>query len=178
MNTHFTKFDKRALAAAVLLAAFGAARAEGLYVGGSLGSPDYRSSVNGVSGNGSGVGGKAFAGYQITPNVAVEGGLFDLGHIDDSSGKVNLRGAYADAVGSYEFAPKWSVLGRAGLAEGRFTTTGGNDNSPALKLGAGLQYDLSRQVALRAEYEHYHFTDAFDSKANVGEYSFGVKFGF
>ena len=33
-------------------------------------------------------------------------------------------------------------------------------------------------VALRAEYEHYHFSDAFDAKPKVGEYSLGVKVGF
>jgi OOP family OmpA-OmpF porin len=70
------------------------------------------------------------------------------------------------------------VLGRAGVAEGRFTTTNGDDSSPALKLGAGLQYDITDRVAVRAEYEHYHFTDAFDAKPKVGEYSLGVKVGF
>jgi OOP family OmpA-OmpF porin len=173
-----SRLNKSVLAAAIVLGGIGAAHAEGLYVGGSLGSPDYKSSVNGVTGDGSGVGGKLFGGYQITPNFAVEGGAFDLGHIDNETGKVNLRGAYADAVGSYEFAPKWSVLGRAGVAEGRFTTTNGDDNSPALKLGAGLQYDITDRVAVRAEYEHYHFTDAFDAKPKVGEYSLGVKVGF
>ena len=173
-----TRSRKSTLAAVLVVAGIGAAHAEGLYVGGSLGTPDYKSSINGVSGNGSGVGGKVYGGYRITPNFAIEGGLFDLGHIEDASGKVDLRGAYVDAVGSYEFAPKWSVLGRAGLADGRFTSTGGNDSSPALKLGAGLQYDLTKQVALRAENEHYHFSDAFDAKANVGEVSFGVKVGF
>jgi len=88
------------------------------------------------------------------------------------------RGAYADGVASYEFAPKWSVLGRAGLAQARFTTSNGNDWSPALKLGAGLQYDLTKQVAMRAEYEHYHFTDAFDAKPNIGEFTLGMKVGF
>lgn len=173
-----SRLNKSVLAAAIVFGGIGAAHAEGLYVGGSLGSPDYKSSVNGVTGEGSGVGGKVFGGYQITPNFAVEGGVFDMGHIDDASGKVNLRGAYADAVGSYEFAPKWSVLGSAGVAEGRFTTTSGNDTSPALKLGAGLQYDITNRVAVRAEYEHYHFSDAFDAKPKVGEYSLGVKVGF
>jgi OOP family OmpA-OmpF porin len=174
----FIRQKKSALAAALLLASLGAARAEGLYVGGSLGTPDYKSSVNGISGNGSGLGGKFFGGYQLVPNFAVEGGYIDLGHIDDASGKVNVRGAFLDGVGNYEFAPKWSVLGRVGVAEARFTTPNGNDSSPALKLGAGLQYDLTKTVALRAEYEHYHFTDAFDSKPNIGEFTVGLKVGF
>lgn len=174
----FSRITKSTLAAALLVAGIGAARAEGLYVGGGLGAPDYKSSINGISGDGSGVGGKLYGGYELTPNFAVEGGLFDLGHIDDASGKVNLRGGYVDAVGRYEFAPKWSVIGSVGVADGRFSTTQGDDSSPALKLGAGLQYDLTRTVALRAGYDHYRFSDAFDGKPKVGEYAFGVKVGF
>lgn len=174
-----SRTHKSAFAAAVLVVAgIGAAHAEGPYVGGSVGSPDYKSSINGVGGDGSGVGGKIYGGYQITPNFAVEGGVFDLGHIDDAAGKVNLRGVYVDAVGSYEVAPQLSVLGSAGVAQGRFTTTNGDDSSPALKLGAGLQYDLTKQVALRGEYEYYRFSDAFDAKPKVGEFSVGVKVGF
>ena len=169
-----------AAGAAALLAAatLGSARAEGLYIGGNLGTPNYRSPVNGITGSGSGLGLKLYGGYSLTPNFAVEAGVFDLGHIDDASGKVNVRGIFADAVGTFEVAPKWSLLARGGVAEGRFTSSNGNDTSPALELGAGVQYDLSKQVALRAEYEHYHFTNAFDAKANVGEVSVGLKFGF
>lgn len=173
-----TRIPRSALAAVLVLGGIGAAHAEGPYVGGNLGTPDYSSTIDGVGGNGSGVAGKLFGGYQFTPNFALEGGYFDLGHIDDGTGRVKLRGAYLDAVGLYEFAPKWSVLGRAGLAEGRFTSVGGKDSSPALKLGAGIQYDLTDRVALRTEYERYRFTDAFDAKANVGVVSVGLKVAF
>ncbi|PTT91741.1 hypothetical protein DBR42_03290 [Pelomonas sp. HMWF004] len=174
----FSQFTKSIVVAAMLAASWGAAQAEGLYVGGSLGTPDYKSSVNGIGGNGSGLGGKIYGGYELMPHVAVEAGLVDLGHIDDANGKVNLRGAYVDVVGRYDMAPKWALFGSAGVAEGRFTTTAGNDSSPALKLGGGLEYELTDNVAVRAEYEHYHFTNAFDAKPAVGEFSLGLKVGF
>lgn len=170
--------NKTALAALFAFASIGAAHAEGAYVGGSLGAPDYRSSVNGFDGDSNGAAVTLFGGYQITPHFAVEGGAFSLGHVADASGKAKLRGAYADAVGRYEFAPRFSVLGSAGVAEGHFTTSQGDDNSPALKLGAGLQYDVAPRVALLAKYDHYHFADAFDAKPNVGAVSVGVKVGF
>jgi len=173
-----TRLHKPALAALLIVAGIGAAHAEGAYVGGSLGTPDYKNSVNGIDGDGSGVGAKLFGGYQFTPNLAIEGGVFNLGHIDDANGKVKLRGAYIDAVGSYEFAPKFSVLAGAFIKKGRFITSRGDDNSPALKLGAGLQYHLTRQVALQAQYDYYHFADAFDAKPNVGETSVGVRVSF
>jgi OOP family OmpA-OmpF porin len=177
MNSRL-RLNKSALAALLVFAGIGAAHAEGVYVGGSVGSPDFRSSVGGINGDSNGAAVTLFGGYQFTPHLAVEGGAFSLGHVADINGKAKLRGAYVDAVGRYEFAPKFAVLGSAGLAEGHFTTTQGDDNSPALKLGAGLEYTVAPQVALRAQYDHYHFTDAFDSKPNVGAMSVGVKVGF
>ena len=174
----FSKFTKTLIAATLVTGGIASAQAEGVYVGGSLGAPRYSSSVNGISGDGSGTGIKLYGGYQLTPNIAFEGGYFDLGHIDDANGRVKTRGIYADAVGSYLFAPQWSVLGSAGLVDGRFTTTRGNDTSPGLTLGAGVQYDLTPQAALRVQYERYHFVNAFDAKPNIGEVSAGVKFAF
>lgn len=56
---------------------------------------------------------------------------------------------YGDGDGSNAFAPKWSLLGSLGIAEGHLTTTAGNDASPALKFGVGVQYDLTKTTALR-----------------------------
>jgi OOP family OmpA-OmpF porin len=161
-----------------------AAHAEGLYVGGDLGHPLYSNAINGIgggdtAGNG-GVGAKLYGGYTLTPNLAVEGGVFRLGRSHDSTtgDTVNTRGVFIDGVGSYSFAPKWSVLGRVGLADARFTTTLGNDSSLGVKAGAGVQYDLTPQVGLRVQYERYRFFNAFESKPNVGELSAGVKVNF
>ena len=173
-----SKLSHSLIVATLIAGGATAAQAEGAYVGGSLGKPNYSSSINGISGDGSGVAGKLFGGYQITPNFAVEGGYFNLGHIEDANGRAKAQGVYADAVGSYSFAPQWSVLGSAGLAEGRFKTAAGNDSSPALKIGAGVEYALTPQAALRVQYDRYHFVNAFDAKPNIGQLSAGVKFGF
>lgn len=174
----FKQLLKTGLVAAVLSTGLVAAHAEGFYAGASVGTPDYRTSVDGISGNGSGVGATVYGGYALTPHFAVEAGYANLGHIDDASGKVDLHTLYLDGVGRYEFAPKWSVYGSVGVARGHFETTAGHDSSPALKLGAGVEYDLSEHVALRAGYDHYAFSDAFDAKARVGELSAGIRIGF
>lgn len=173
-----TRTTRNTLAALLFAGGLAAAHAEGPYVGGALGTPDYHSTINGISGDGSGVGGKIFGGYQLTPNFALEGGLFDLGHIDNGSGKVTARGAYFDAVGIVPLTSQWSLLGSAGLAQGRLKTTFGDDSSAAVKLGVGVQYDLTRQVAVRAQYERYRFVSAFDDKANIGAATIGLKVGF
>jgi OmpA-OmpF porin, OOP family len=174
----FSNFNKSLIAVTLAVGGVASAQAEGLYVGGSLGAPRYSSSVNGIGGDDGGTAVKLYGGYQLTPNIAVEGGYFDLGHSDDASGRAKARGLYADAVGSYTVAPQWAVLGSAGLAEGRFTTTRGDDNSPALKLGAGVQYELTPMAALRVQYDRYHFVSAFGSKPNIGALSAGVKVAF
>lgn len=168
-----------AMVAAFMAAGIGAAQAEGLYIGGQAGAPDYHSSLNGVGGGGSGIGLKLYGGYQINPNFAVEGGVFGLGNIDDVTGKVQTRGFFVDAVGLYPLGTNWSLLGSAGLAAARFDSSAvGDDDSPGLKLGAGLQYDLSKQVALRAQYDRYHFTGAYDGKANIGQTTVGLRYAF
>ena len=171
-----------AVAIVALIGAGGAqAQSQPLYGGIDLGHPQYSSGVNGIGGSdgtNGGLGAKVYGGYTLTPNFALEGSLFRLGHSRDAAGTVNTWGGSIDGVGNYMFAPQWSVLGRVGVAEAKFNTSAGNDSSSGLKAGAGLQYDLTKQVALRVQYERYHFFNAFDAKPNIGEYTAGVKISF
>ena len=176
----FIHRNKIFLTIALVAGAAASAQAEGLYLGGSLGTPDYSSTINGAggSGGGGGLGLKLYGGYQLTPNFAVEGGYFDLGHSKDINGTAKAQGLYVDGVGSVEIAPKWSLLGSVGIADARLRTSTGNDTSPALKLGVGVQYDLTNTTALRLGVARYHFTNAFDAKPDMGEAMLGVKVSF
>ena len=180
----FPNSSRNLVVVALAIGACTAARADGPYVGADLGHPQYSNSINGIGGgdtsNNGSVAAKLYGGYAFTPNWSLEGGVFRLGHAHDgiSGDTVNSRGLFVDGVGTYAFAPQWSVLGRVGVAEARFTTTLGNDSSSGVKAGAGIQYDLTKQVGLRVQYERYHFFNAFDAKPNVGEFSAGIKFSF
>ncbi len=168
-------------AAALASVSAGSVHAQTMYGGIDLGHPQYSSAINGIGGSdgtNGGIGGKVYGGYTLTPNFALEGSVFRLGRSSSAAGTVNTWGGAVDAVGNYTFAPQWSVLGRLGVAEARFDTSAGNDSSSGVKAGAGLQYDMNRQVALRVQYERYHFFNAFDAKPNVGEYTAGVKINF
>lgn len=177
--------SRAALAAALLaLGAAGAAQAAGApgstYVGGAVAAPDYQDPIGG-SGDGSGGRGpglKLYGGYQVTPNFAVEGGVFHLGRTDGGTGTGRAYGAYVDGVGSVELVPQVSLLGSVGLAQARLTAAQGTDYSPAVKLGVGVQYDITPQTALRVGYDRYHFTSAYGGNANVGQTSVGVKFSY
>jgi OOP family OmpA-OmpF porin len=170
------------VAAALAAGTVGSASAEGLYMGADIGHPQYSNDVNGIGGgdaaSNGGIGAKLYGGYTLTPNFALEGSVFRLGHTRMGDETANTTGVALDGVGNYMFAPKWSVLGRLGVAEGHFSTSLGNDSSAALKMGAGVQYDWTNQVAFRVQYERYHFLNAFESKPNVGEVTAGIKVSF
>ena len=86
--------NKRFIATALVACGMTAAHADGLYVGGSLGAPNYSNSINGIGGGGGGdgTGLKLYGGDQLTPNFAVEGGLFSLGRTGGASvGRWMLR---------------------------------------------------------------------------------------
>ncbi len=170
---------KSLIVAAVALAGLFAAnaQAEGLYAGVSMGAPHYQDSVNGITGVGSGLSGKLFAGYQINPYFAIETGVADLGHIDNSSGNVNSHAEYLDAVGIAPLNDKWALLGSIGMAHATLNSSNGDSSGNGLKLGLGTQYALTSNVALRGEVERYR-EDAFGAKPNIDQYTVGLKVAF
>ncbi|HYD07933.1 MAG TPA: porin family protein, partial [Reyranella sp.] len=112
---------------------------------------------------------KAFAGYQINRNFAIEGDAIKTGDIkaNVTSGgfTADLRSdAYAfgaNVLGIIPMNTRFSVFGKVGVSyietEARVTVGGLNfvvgDDSTELKFGAGLLYNLSDRWALRGEWE-------------------------
>ncbi|MFN7427637.1 MAG: outer membrane beta-barrel protein [bacterium] len=121
---------------------------------------------------------KFFAGYRLLPWLAVEGGYDNLGRnpVTYSSGGGSARLDYkVDAVkltgvGSIAFGKTgFSGFGKVGFGYARVRAD--SSNFPAVVgrgelsdrdwkvspvIGAGLQYQLPRGLALRAEYEQYN----------------------
>ena len=142
---------------------------------------------------------KAFGGYQINKNFAVEGGYFDLGKFGYTAttvpagtlnGNIRLRGLNLDLVGIVPLTDKFSVFGRAGLnyaqARDSFSGTGAvlvtnpnpRKNDTNYKLGLGLQYALSESLAVRAEAERYRVNDAVGNRGHVDLVSVGLIYRF
>lgn len=121
---------------------------------------------------------KFFAGYRVLPWLAVEGGYDNLGRnsvtytnaggtakLDYKVDAVKLAGVGSFAFGNTGF----SAFGKVGFGYTR--VRGDSNNFPAVLargelserdwkispvVGAGLQYQMPRGLALRAEYEHYN----------------------
>lgn len=148
------------------------------YLGASVGSTSWRGPVNGIDGSDSGTAYKAYGGWQLTPNYALELSSVRLGSQRDASGnQVNARGYGLDGVGLLPLGQGFSLLGRVGLADMKTVSSTGSDHGMALKLGAGLQYQLSQSTALRAEWERYRLS-AYSAHPNADQFTLGVKFGF
>jgi OOP family OmpA-OmpF porin len=176
------RMNSRHLLKPVLVGALAAsgpvfAHAEGLYVGGSLGVPQFTDQVHGVDSAGSSVSGKLFGGYRLNPNFAIEAGVADLGRVRNGTGSIRSHGEYGDAVGLLPLGGNFSLLGSVGVAHVNLNTSNGDASGVGLKLGLGGEYALSHNVALRGEYEHYQ-PEAFGGHPPIGQFTFGVRVGF
>ena len=131
---------------------------------------------------------KLFAGKQLNPYFAVEGGYFDLGKFSFNAttsgngvlnGEAGFRGANLDLVGQWPLSQRFSLLGRIGVNYAKASThfTGNrlaavtNQNPSERKIGAkaglGLEYKFSEALAMRAEVERYRVNDAVGNRGDV-----------
>lgn len=172
------KLIAKAFVSAAALTALAGAHAQGPYAGASLGTSRFQDDIGGVSTDRTGTGGKIYAGYGLTPNIAVEAGFADLGKASSAAGSLREDGVFLDLVASVPVGQSFSVFGRLGAFNGHSDVTGGsNEHGTEAKYGLGLQYDFNQKVGLRGEWERYRFK-AFGGKSDTDLYSIGVNYKF
>ena len=139
-------------------------------------------------------------GYQVSTNLAVEGGYVDLGKITYSATGVvgvtlgtasetdNANAWNIDAVGILPLGNSFSVLGKLGVASvnssGAATLTLGaasvsgvaNKTKTSLTYGVGAKYDLSKNFSLRADLDNYDTGVTGTDRINVWTIGVGYKF--
>jgi OmpA-OmpF porin, OOP family len=142
---------------------------------------------------------KLFGGYQFNKNFALEGGYFDLGKAGFTAttvpagtlnGQIKLRGLNLDAVGFLPITENLSLLGRVGAnyaeAKDSFSGTGAvtvanpavTQSGTNVKYGMGLEYALTKTLALRGELERYRVNDAVGNHGDVDLFSVGLVYRF
>lgn len=142
---------------------------------------------------------KAFVGFPLHPNWAIETGYFDLGRFGFTAnttpagsltGTARVRGFNLDLVGNLPITDRWSLLGRVGAAyaqtRDQFSGTGAVtviDPSPSkretnYKYGLGTQYAFTPALTLRLEAERYRINDAVGHRDNVDLVSLGLVYRF
>ena len=145
----------------------------GLYVGGAAGVSRYRLSDPGapvVAKDTSGTGIKLYGGLRFTEHFGIEAGYAQLGQFSErvrqGGAEVEQRGKgrvfYAAATGRIPVTEAIAINARAGIAQGR--VSGSNALSASanpigrergLMLGGGVEYGLSRNLAITADYDHF-----------------------
>ncbi len=146
--------------------------------------------ATGVSNSNNPTGGKAFLGYQFNKYLAAEGGVFRLGQFNVNATTVpagtvvgtlsNTVGWNLDVVGTAPIvADKFLLLARLGVQSSKtrdlFVGTGAaaalgaapSKNLVSYKYGAGAEFDFTRNVGVRAEWERYRVSDGISGKVNV-----------
>lgn len=185
----------------------------GAYIGGNVGRTraDFNNdsinrtlagqglAVRSMTEDDSGTGYKAFGGYQLNRNFAIEGGYFDLGRFNYAfdttpagtfNGNTRVRGLNLDLVGILPLSDRFSVFGRAGAAyaqsRANFTSTGAvpvntsssRRNDTNLKVGLGMQYAITEALAVRAELERYRVSDPVRNRGHIDMASVGLVYRF
>ncbi len=190
-----------------------AAEPNGWYAGGNYGSTrghfDNPASITPFVGPGLAVtsvteddrdkGWKLYGGYRLSPNFALEGGYFDLGHFDyryttfpagTFGGELHPRGLNLDVVGILPLGDRFSVFGRLGAAyidsrtsynrsgavAGITASTGERHLRP--KIGVGAQYAITERLSVRAELERYRIDDPVRNRSRIDMASVGLVYYF
>jgi OOP family OmpA-OmpF porin len=139
---------------------------------------------------------KLFGGYQFNRNIAIEAGYFNLGKFTFHNtapggaldGTYEVEGLNLDLIGTLPISERFSAFGRLGAqyANTRDAFTGTGTLAPGLgssskrdtnlKVGVGLQYDLTPSMQLRGEAERYRINDGFDNRGDVNVFSLSLVF--
>lgn len=143
---------------------------------------------------------KIFGGYRYNRNFSIEGGYFNLGELGYTAttvpagsltGEVSLHGLNIDLVGMQALSEKFSAFGRLGVSyietDADFSNSGvvavpadpnPDENEMNFKFGVGLQYDMTRALALRLEAERYRVDDAVGNTGDIDLVSLGMVYRF
>ena len=139
----------------------------GWYVGGSIGQSDLDIDKDTAW--------KISAGYQLNRNLSVELGYTNLGEVSESAfgATASFEATAFEVIGLYKFpvANQLSIYGLAGIAmvEGEATVSipglgsqSTSDDSTELTFGVGAQYDFSRNMGARLQWQRYGADEDID----------------
>ena len=124
---------------------------------------------------------KVFGGFKANQNFAIEALWADLGEVSASAGgttaTVGVDGFGIAAVGMIPLGEKFGVFGKVGAfmwdASGGGAASGLSEDGTDLMFGAGVNWNFTEKVGLRAEWERFDI-DGDD----VDFLSVGVQFNF
>jgi OOP family OmpA-OmpF porin len=136
-------------------------------------------------------------GYHFSQNFGVEAGYSMIGdstiQYTGASAKIAATSLQLAAVGTFPISNSFDLFGKLGLVSnslklsgtGAYSALSTDNTSSNVLLGIGAQYNISKQVGIRVEYEDLGKTDvksnlnsAYASSAKMTAFSVGVVYNF
>lgn len=150
------------------------------YIGGTLGRSDFKDGCQGLgSCDKKDTAWRILGGYQFNRNFAAEIGYHNLGKasapgLDTKANAVELVG-----IGALPLVDRFSVYGKLGAYRGELKTAAAKKTSSDVTYGAGLQYDFTKAVGVRGEWQRYNkMGGGALAKTDVDVLSVGVVYRF
>ncbi|HEX7053088.1 MAG TPA: outer membrane beta-barrel protein [Burkholderiales bacterium] len=145
-----------ALAAAVPAAAQTPSRLSSVYVGADVGEAQYRDGCDlAANCDDKDTSWGIFAGYQFIPNLAAEVAYRDLGSISAPGGSVDGEALELVGVGRIPITERFAAYGKLGGYRGELEGRGNRESNSDLTYGLGLQFDFTRNLGVRGEWQRY-----------------------
>lgn len=190
---------KKNLFASLMLVAglvVGASASAQVYVAGTVGQAKWNADCkqSGVSCDQTGNSYKVIGGYNIDKNFAFETSYFSLGKMKATASSGGITG-FAEAKGTgfefagvvkHDFNETFAGFARIGVARVSVDTTASvpsmltmsaDTHSTQPVVGFGLNYKVSKEIALRGEIETRRVKIG-DEKSSVNNFSVGVQYTF
>ena len=137
----------------------GSAAAQSLssvYIGGTVGQAEFKDGCQGLAGcDKKDTAWRILGGYQFNRYFAAELGYHDLGKASSAAGGTKGTAWELVGVGSYPIANQFSVYGKLGAYRGELKAANAKETNTDLTYGVGLQYDFTKAVGVRGEWQRY-----------------------
>jgi len=127
---------------------------------------------------------KVYTGGKFSRYFGVELGYVNLGEADRNGGSISAQGANLGLIGSIPLGDRFNIFGKVGglyswtkVESPVPTVATGRKDGLGLSYGAGLQFDINKVVAIRADWDRYRLKFVND-RDDSDLYSIGVVFKF
>ena len=117
---------------------------------------------------------RVFGGLEVNEYISMEVGYADLGKAEISgatSGTAEANGMTFQVVGNFALNPSFSLIGRGGMnilnLEVNAPGYNEGDTDVAWSLGLGAQYNFTKSLGLRVEWERYFKVGDEDTTGDV-----------
>jgi OOP family OmpA-OmpF porin len=118
---------------------------------------------------------KVYGGLEVNEYISMEFGYADMGEVEYTGAQTGTRevaGVTMHLLGSYALTPNFSLLASGGLnilSTDVKGTVAAEDTDVAWSFGLGAQYNFSKSVGLRVEWERYFEVGSSNFNGGTGE---------